>query len=187
MLPSVFAAGEPGRRHRTRPPQADRRCVVVLTSRLGVRLSPSVPAPPTLPVLGDAEDLASGRRGPVLLRRAQSEVVEDSVDGVLIAHEGEDAHALAATETDERIHLVDLRDQPGPAWGAAPPGLRLGRDAGGVGLGAVGSASDAVRVLAVESVRCCPGSGMWSLRRASHSSGSRASKLRPSDGFMRER
>src|SRR5712691_6821030 len=28
---------------------------------------------------------------------------------------------------------------------------------------------------------------MWSARRASHSSGSMASKLRPSEGFMRER
>jgi hypothetical protein len=101
-------------------------------------------------MLGDAENLASWRRGPVLLRRAQSEVVEDPVDGVLIAHEGEDAHALAATDADERIHLVDLGDQPGPAWGAAPPGLRFGRDAGGVRLGAVGGASDAIRVLAVE-------------------------------------
>jgi hypothetical protein len=73
---------------------------------------------PTLPVLGDAEDLASWRRGPVQLGRAQSEVFEDSVDGVLIAHEGEGAHALAATDADERIDLVDLGDQPGPAWGA---------------------------------------------------------------------
>ena len=85
---------------------------------------------PSLPMLGDPENLASWRRGPVLLRRAQSEVVEDPVDGVLIAHEGEDAHALAATDADERIHLVDLGDQPGPAWGAAPPGLRFGRDGG---------------------------------------------------------
>jgi hypothetical protein len=47
--------------------------------------------------------------------------------------------------------------------------------------------SGAIRVLAVEHVRCCPGSGMWSLMRASHSSGSIASKLRPRAGFIRER
>jgi len=77
----------------------------------------SVPAcrhSPTLARLGDAEDLASGR-GPVLLRRAEAEVLEDSPDGELIGHEGEDAHALAAARADERIHVVDLRDQPGPA------------------------------------------------------------------------
>jgi hypothetical protein len=38
-------------------------------------------------------------------------------DGVLITHEGEGAHALAATDADERIHLVDLGDQPGPLLG----------------------------------------------------------------------
>ena len=62
---------------------------------------------PTLPGFGDTEDLASGR-GLALLRRAQAEVFEDSVDGVLIADEGEDAHALAAAGADERIHLIDL-------------------------------------------------------------------------------
>jgi hypothetical protein len=35
-------------------------------------------------------------------------------------------------------------------------------------------------------VRCQPGSGMWSARRAIHSRWSMASKFRPSEGFMRE-
>jgi hypothetical protein len=35
-------------------------------------------------------------------------VFEDAADGVLIAHEGEDAHALAAAGADERVDLVHL-------------------------------------------------------------------------------
>jgi hypothetical protein len=49
-------------------------------------------------------------------------VAEDSADRVLIAHEGKDAHALAAAGADERVHLVDIGDHPGPAWGAPAPG-----------------------------------------------------------------
>ena len=48
-------------------------------------------------------------------------------------------------------------------------------------------ASDPIGVLAVEEGAVLAGSGMWSLMRASHSSGSMASKLRPREGFMRER
>jgi hypothetical protein len=46
---------------------------------------------------------------------------------------------------------------------------------------------DAVRVLAVEQRAVLAGSGMWSLRRASHSTGSMASKFRPRRGFRFER
>jgi YhhN family len=60
---------------------------------------------PTLAVLGDAQDLAQGRR---LLRRgcAHSEMVQDAVDGEGVGDEREDAHALTAAVADERIDLV---------------------------------------------------------------------------------
>ena len=70
---------------------------------------------PTLGLLGDAQDLAQGR-GLARLGRAEAEVVEDAADGEGVGHEGDDAHALAAAGAEEWIHLVDLRNQPRPAW-----------------------------------------------------------------------
>jgi hypothetical protein len=60
-------------------------------------------------LLGDAEDLVR-RWGLVLLQQGEAEVAEDPPDGELIRHESEDAHALAAADADERIHLVHLGD-----------------------------------------------------------------------------
>ena len=70
---------------------------------------------PTLVLLGDAQDLAQGR-GLARLGRAEVEVVEDAADGEGVGHEGDDAHALAAAGAKEWIHLVDLGNQPRPAW-----------------------------------------------------------------------
>src|SRR5947208_2556833 len=70
---------------------------------------------PTLGLLGDAQDLARGR-GLARYGRAEAEVVEDAADGEGVGHEGDDAHALAAAGAGEWIHLVDLRNQPRPAW-----------------------------------------------------------------------
>jgi len=80
-----------------------------------------------------------------------------------------------------RIHLVDLGDQPGPAWGAAAPGLRFGRDAGGVRLGAVGGASGAIRVLAVEQRTVLP-----RIRDVVTHAGTRASQSRVRAGHTSE-
>src|SRR5439155_19953212 len=73
---------------------------------------------PTLGRLGDAEDLAEGRRhfrfGP-----AQPEVAEDAADGEGVGDEGDHAHTLVAADAEEGVHLVNLGDQPRPAWRAA--------------------------------------------------------------------
>jgi hypothetical protein len=60
-----------------------------------------------------------------------------------------DAHALAAASADQRVDLVDLGDQPGPARGAALPRLLRVRDRL-VGRRRLGGASGALGVLAVE-------------------------------------
>jgi hypothetical protein len=44
-------------------------------------------------------------------------VFEDSVDGVLIAHEGEDAHALATAGADGEFHLDNTETSRNEAWG----------------------------------------------------------------------
>jgi len=54
--------------------------------------------------------------GAFLLQPGEAEVIEDSPDGGLIGYEGEHTQALAAASADEWIHVVDLRDHPGPAW-----------------------------------------------------------------------
>ena len=85
---------------------------------------------PTIPLLGDTEDLPGGR-GLVLRRGAQAEVIQDPADGELIGQESDRLHLLAAACADERIHLVHLGDQARPAgWAAATSGLggRLGED-----------------------------------------------------------
>jgi hypothetical protein len=63
-------------------------------------------------VLGNAQDLAQGRRllGPGC---AEPEVVEDPADRKLLSDEGENAHALATAGAEERVHLVDLRPRKG--------------------------------------------------------------------------
>jgi hypothetical protein len=78
----------------------------------------------------------------------KAEVVQDASDGEGVGHEGDDAHALAAAGAEERIHLVDLGDEPRPAWRAAPLRRVRGRR-GRFGLCLVGAA-DAVGVLTVE-------------------------------------
>src|SRR5262249_26814124 len=91
--------------------------------------SRSVPAgrhAPTLAGFGDAEDLTRGR-GLVLLWQRQAE--EDSPDGVLIAHEGEDAHALAAASADERGRRRCPRDASCPRPESARPRARRSRGA----------------------------------------------------------
>ena len=65
-----------------------------------------------------------------------------------VGHEGGEAHALAASGTDERIHLVDLCDEPGPAWEAsAGRRVRFRHDCFGRSLART---ADAVGVFAVE-------------------------------------
>ena len=61
-----------------------------------------------------------------------------------------------ATDTDERIHLETFAISQ-PCLGSSAAGLRLGRDTGGVRLGAEGGASDAIRALSVG-----PTCGAWS-------------------------
>ena len=84
-----------------------------------------------------------------LLRGAEAEVVEDAPDGEGVRHERDDAHALAAAGADERIHFVDLRDQPCPA-GRTPLGRRVCHRQGPAGLGWLACAPDAIGVLTVE-------------------------------------
>ena len=66
-------------------------------------LSPVRRHPPTLALLGDAEEL-SGGRGSGLFGRGESEVIEDLLDGEAVGEEGDDLHSLAAPRADERIY-----------------------------------------------------------------------------------
>jgi hypothetical protein len=53
-------------------------------------------------------------------------VLEDLADGEGVCHERDDAHGLAAAGAEQRIHLVDLRDQPRPPRRAALAGQLRG-------------------------------------------------------------
>jgi hypothetical protein len=112
--------------------------------------------------LAEGEDLAER------LKRGAVPFDEAIVIAKQIAEALEEAHEKG---------IVDLGDQACPAWRAAPPGLRLSRGAGGVRLGAVDCASDAIRVLAVEQrpvlarVRDVIAHSGEPLERRSHSAG----------------
>jgi len=68
---------------------------------------------PAVVVHGDVAHLAWRR--PLALGRAEAEVVEDLVDGRLVVKVGDDRERTSAIAAGERIGVVDLRDQPGPA------------------------------------------------------------------------
>src|SRR6266852_2932915 len=92
------------------------------------RRSPAVSAGLDLPPLvvdRHPDDLA-GLRGRLLLRWAQAQVVEDLLDGELVGDVGHDLERTSAAFAHERVRLIDLRDEPRPAWRAAAlPGTLL--------------------------------------------------------------
>src|SRR5262249_1877037 len=57
---------------------------------------------------------------------AEAEMVQDPADRDGVSDVGDDLERATAAFADERIRLIDLGDEPRPAWGAAALlGLRL--------------------------------------------------------------
>jgi hypothetical protein len=114
-------------------------------------------------------------------------LLEDLPDRQRVGDVGNHPEPPSTASADERVRLKHLGDEPCPGGRRAAPRRRLGL-VWRAGLLLVRLlAADAIGVVAWKWVRCRPGSGMWSARRASHSSGSIASKFLPREGFMRER
>jgi len=65
----------------------------------------------------DTDDISDLRRW--LLRRAETEMVQDPADGDGVGEVGNELERATAASADERIRLIDLGDEPRPAWGAA--------------------------------------------------------------------
>jgi hypothetical protein len=63
------------------------------------------------------DDLSDVRRW--LLRRAETEMVQDPADRDGVGDVGNDLERTTAAFADERIRLKDLGDEPRPGWGAA--------------------------------------------------------------------
>ncbi len=57
------------------------------------------------------------RRGWPFGLEAELEIVDDLIDGCGIFDEGNDLHLASTRRTDQWIHLVDLADHLGPAFG----------------------------------------------------------------------
>jgi hypothetical protein len=76
---------------------------------------------PALAVFGDAEDLAEGR-WLLGFGRAETEVVQDAVEGEGVGEEGDDAHALAGTGASVAVigEPKQLLDGLGPRAGQLP-------------------------------------------------------------------
>ena len=53
-----------------------------------------------------------GRRGPRPRLLPEPKVLEDLPDDVLLLDEGDDLHGAPAFGAEQRVHLVDLADQP---------------------------------------------------------------------------
>ncbi len=67
---------------------------------------------PALVVHGDIAHL--GRRA-FALSRAEAEVIQDLTDGPLVVKVGHDGEWASAIAAGERVGVIDLGDQPGPA------------------------------------------------------------------------
>jgi hypothetical protein len=57
------------------------------------------------------------REGRFLCHKSQLEVIDDGVDNRIVDDKGDDAHLAPTLGADERPHLINLADYPGPASG----------------------------------------------------------------------
>jgi len=51
----------------------------------------------------------------------QFEMTDDPVDGLRLLDKRDDSHPAATRRTDQWIHLINLADHPGPAFGERVP------------------------------------------------------------------
>ena len=82
---------------------------------LAILRAPPSPGPPDR----HAHDLVLAWRRLGLLRRAESQVVEDLLDGDLVVEVGHDVELPPALATRERVGMKDLRDEARPTRGRA--------------------------------------------------------------------